>query len=65
LLKFLSITINKERSNAKHVLKPKKEHHGYIVLDSIQRSYNLRWDGKKLINREFVLLESVNIITLS
>jgi len=29
------IRINKERANAKRGLTPKKEHHGYIVLDSM------------------------------
>jgi len=47
------IRINKERSNAKRGLKPKKEHHGYIVLDSMQHNYNFRWNGKRVITENF------------
>lgn len=35
--------IAKERANAKRGLKPKKTHHGYIVLDSQQYNFNFRY----------------------
>lgn len=39
---------SKERVNSKRGLKPKKTHHGYMVLDSQQYTYIFRyWVGKK------------------
>lgn len=37
------LRINKERANAKRGLKPKKVHHGYMVLDSQQYNYIFRY----------------------
>jgi len=47
------LRICKERANSKRGLNPKKIHHGYIVLDSMQHSYNIRWNGKKVITENF------------
>jgi hypothetical protein len=42
------LRISRERANSKRGLKPKKVHHGYMVLDSQQQNYNHRWyNGRK------------------
>lgn len=44
--------ICKERANAKRGIKPKKEHHGYLIIDRQQYSYILNFKDKKK-NRSF------------
>lgn len=41
--------ICKERANSKRNLIPKKEHHGYMVLDSQQYTYNFHLGDKKTV----------------
>ncbi|MBN1050414.1 hypothetical protein EXM65_18910 [Clostridium botulinum] len=48
------LRISRERANSKRGLKPKKAHHGYIVLDSQQNYYNHRWyNGRKSVVDSF------------
>lgn len=44
------LRISKERANSKRGLVPKKEHHGYIVLDAQQYNYIFRYNVGKRIN---------------
>lgn len=46
------LRINKERANAKRGLKPKKIHHGYMVLDSQQYNYIFRYWVRGKANSE-------------
>jgi hypothetical protein len=46
------LRINKERANAKRGLKPKKEHHGYMVIDSQQYNYVFRYWVRAKANSE-------------
>ncbi len=41
------LRISRERANAKRGIKPKKEHDGYILLDSTEYTYQLRIPKKK------------------
>lgn len=41
------LRISRERANAKRGIKPKKEHDGYILLDSTEYTYPLRIPKKK------------------
>lgn len=51
--------IMRERANAKRGLKPKKEHNGYLVIDSQQYNYNFHYlIQKKVYKLCFALLES-------
>lgn len=43
------LRISRERANSKRGLKPKKAHHGYVVLDSQQNNYIHRWYNSKRI----------------
>lgn len=48
------LRISKERANAKRGLKPKKIHHGYMVLDSQQYNYIFRyWVGGRANSDNF------------
>lgn len=48
------LRISRERANAKRGLKPKKVHHGYIVLDNQQSSYNKRfYNGRRMLSTSF------------
>jgi tetrahydromethanopterin S-methyltransferase subunit G len=48
------LRISRERANSKRGLKPKKVHHGYMVLDSQQNNYNHRWyNGRKSVVDSF------------
>ena len=48
------LRISRERANAKRGIKPKKVHHGYIVLDNQQSSYNKRfYNGRRIVTESF------------
>lgn len=47
------LRICKERANSKRKLKPKKNHSGYLILETKEYNNIFRWNGPKLVTESF------------
>lgn len=52
------LRISRERANAKRGLKPKKTHHGYMVLDSQQHKYSRKFYNSRALSGQKMIIQN-------